>query len=163
MKPARLVFFASILSFSMLTGAHGAELAQWQFPNNATPVLISKEGRELPIELAIVNSDTWLVSLLDLRKPGVSGSTCYDGQQSDKIEEGAPLKINGKFVKFKYVCMGKVGVMQPSTDQGKAYLNKLALSGKEIQIIFSESQTLNFPASDVEAMKRKVAEAKNAM
>ncbi|MEA9392646.1 hypothetical protein SJI19_19255 [Acerihabitans sp. TG2] len=143
--------------------ALSSELAKWVFPNNATPVLYPSEMSELPIELAVVNTDTWLVSLLDFRKPGVPGSTCYDGKISESIQTGAPIQINDKYVKFTYVCMGEIGVMQPLTDQGKSFLNELVLSGAEIKIIISENEKLTFPKSDIQAMKKKVSETKIAM
>lgn len=163
MKKKYFAMVASIFLTLSYTPAIAGTLAQWQFPNNSTPVLAPVEGQDLPIELAVVNTETWLVSLLDLRKPGVRGATCYEGQVPDQITDGAPLKINDKFVKFKYVCMGTVGVMQPSSEKGKKYLNELALSGKEIIIYLGDNQKLTFPESDVGLMKAKALEAKTAM
>lgn len=163
MKKKYFAMVASIFLTLSYTPAIAGTLAQWQFPNNSTPFLAPEEGQELPIELAVVNTETWLVSLLDHRQPGVLGATCYEGQVPGLVTEGAPLKINDKFVKFKYVCKGTVGVMQPSSEQGKKYLNELALSGKKIIIILGNNQKLTFPESDVGLMKAKASEVKAAM
>lgn len=156
-----ITLFLLSTSFS----AFSSNLAEWSYPTLSTPVLRPAGENPLPIELAVVNTDTWLVSLIDLRKPGVSGSSCYDGELSDKPEQGPALRINGKLVNFTYGCINKdgVGIMQPASEQGRSYLNSLALSGKEIEINLDEDQSLHYPASNVEDMKKRVAEMKSAM
>ncbi|MCA5325968.1 hypothetical protein K1S64_10215 [Klebsiella pneumoniae] len=138
-------------------------LAEWSFPSNNTPILYPKEVKDLPIGLALINSKTWLFSFLDMRKPNVPGSTCYGGGVSESVDEGSPIMINGKYLRFKYACMGDFGVMQPVTENGKVYLNELASSGNEINVVISDNEKLTFPKSDITAMKSRIEKTKNAM
>lgn len=139
------------------------DLGKWVFWSNSGPVLYPMERDKFPIVLAVVNTKTWLISLIDMRKPGVPGATCFDGEATQGIDDVAPLKINGKYVKFKAVCLGQVGILQPSTESGKKYLNEATLSGGKVVVGLSDNDILTFPDSDVKDMKRRVSEINAAM
>lgn len=157
----RIVMLALLLSLSC--GVFAASLAKWAFPSVSTPILYPKEYKALPIVLAAEETRDWRFSFLDLRKPGVAGATCFSGQATKQAQEIPPLRINGKYVKFKSICMGQVGSIQPQTEVGQQYLNKLALSGEKITLEFNDIQKVTFPASDVAEMKQRISDTNNAM
>lgn len=163
MRARRILLSCMIMTSLSAFNSHAAGMAKWFLHNNSIPTLAPEEVESKPIVLAVVNTDTWLVSLLDLRSPGTSGATCFDGKASMEVTQGSPLKINGKFVKFQYACMGSIGIMQPKSPEGKKYLNEIALSGSAMKISLGEGDDLTFPASDIKDMKLKVEEAKKAM
>lgn len=159
MKKIVMLTMLFLLSFNVL--ARG--LANWAFPSVSMPVLYPKEYQSLPIVLAAEDTNNWHFSLLDLRKPGVTGATCFSGQAAKEPQDIPPFRINGKYVKFKSICLGQVGSIQPQTEIGQQYLDKLARSGEKITIEFNDIQKLNFPASNVSAMMQRILDTKNAM
>lgn len=146
----------------VFSSAHAEILAAWKFPTGNTPMLAPSNGPEIPVILSVVNTDTWLVSLVDMRPDTDPFSSCGMEKTPKKIDI-PPVSVNGKYLKFVSVCLSGYGILQPKTDAGKKYFNETALSGNPVTVALNESLTLRYPKSDIKAMKQKVAELKGAM
>lgn len=152
-----------VLGFTLFCSSVQAEiLAAWKFPTGNTPMLAPSNGPETPVILSIVNTDTWLVSLIDMRPNTDPYSACGIEKTPKKVDI-PPVSVNGKYLKFVSVCLDGYGILQPKTDAGKKYLNEIALSGNQLTVALNENLTLHYPKSDINAMKQKVVELKGAM
>lgn len=153
------------LSLALLSGTGHADsnfLAAWKFPTGSMPMLSPSEGPNYPVILAVVNNDTWLVSLLDMRSVDDPMSACGMEKTPKKIDI-PPVSVNGKYLKFISVCLDGYGILQPKTDAGKKYFNEVALSGNKVIVELNENYSLTYPKSDIKAMKDQVAKLKSAM
>ena len=84
--------------------AHAEILAAWKFPTGNTPMLAPSNGPEVPVILSVVNTDTWLVSLVDMRPDTDPFSSCGMEKNPKKIDI-PPVSVNGKYLKFVSVCL----------------------------------------------------------
>lgn len=147
--------------------AQSQTLAKWVYPNGIPTLKQESRGKEdFDFALAVTNTSTGQVSILDFRPNTEAESSCYGMHEynNPKIRDISPAKIGGKYVKMISICLGQnSGIIQPKTEEGKKYLNGLVFTGAPLDIYLSDTTFTSFPASDIESMKKKVSELNSAM
>lgn len=156
MKYALIVMLIAPLSVS----ASSAE--KWIMVGNSIPVLPNSD-KNIPVNLMIGNSSTGSVAILDLRGKDTPGTVCFNDGESRGIQPIGPFSINGKMVKMNGFCINHQGVIAPTTQAGKDYLNGLVWSGKPISIDIGDGVKLTYPESDIQGLKKQIKDVNDAM
>ncbi|EOX9054066.1 TPA: hypothetical protein ACSJ8I_001531 [Escherichia coli] len=158
------------LSLSLLIipfAAQSQSLAKWVYPNGIPTLKQDSRGMDdFEFALAVTNSSTGQVSILDFRPNTDAESSCYGIHEysNPKIRDISPAKIAGKYVKMISICLGQSsGIIQPKTEEGKRYFNGLVFTGAPVDIYLSDTKLISFPASDTDSMKKKLSELNSAM
>ncbi|EKZ5664212.1 hypothetical protein REX01_003413 [Klebsiella aerogenes] len=160
------IFVAVFICFILSPIAYSQELAHWKYPNGVPSLSPLNAGAGSPrLALAITNLDDFTVSILDLRIETDPDASCYIDVKNapPSIRDISPAKINGKFVKMVSICLGNGGVITPKTKEGRAYLKEVVMGGDSVDIYLTDKVHIEFPASDINEMKRKASELSSAM
>ncbi|WP_186151043.1 hypothetical protein [Burkholderia gladioli] len=158
----KTVFLAALLSATAMIAcnalAQSATAGQWRPLANTLYVLSPSEPSKTYLGASIDDrTKDMAINIFDL-----SNEVCKGGEDTP-VQDSSPISINGKFVKFKTVCINGMHILQPASDAGKHFLNTAVISGHPVIVDEGDGIALHYPGSTIAPIRSKLLSARNAM
>ncbi|WP_174976700.1 hypothetical protein [Burkholderia aenigmatica] len=154
----RATFFFVAALAACYSFAQGTPIGQWRPLANTLYVLSPMESSKTYLGASIDDrTRDMAINIFDF-----SNQVCKSGEDMP-VQDGSPISINRKFVKFKTTCINGTHILQPASETGKKFLNMAVISGHPVTVDAGDGVTLHYPGSTIAPIRTKLLSARNAM